>query len=203
MKLKTLSNRIFHHLFNIKLRKRLKNKTATIISSNCNGSFIMHDLHMRFNTPTVNLFIEGPMFIEFVKNLEYYLNCDLKQYIDNSSNYPKGIIDGKIVIHFLHYKNFNDAMIKWNIRKKRVDYSNIYVLMTDRDGFDDSLIAQFNEISYPKVLFSHKDYPDSKDIVCFDKYKNKDFVGILSNFSGWFGKREYDIFDYVNFFNSN
>lgn len=201
MKIKTLSNMIFRYVKNKYLRIKLKNNNASIIANNCNGSFIMHDLHMKFNTPTVNLFIEAPDFIEFVNNLDFYLKCELEEK-QTKENYPIGVLDNKVVIHFLHYESFESAKEKWNIRKKRVDLNNVYIFMTDRDGFNLDTLKAFNEIKYPKVLFSHIDY-QNENIIYFPKYKNHKCVGILSNYSGWFGKREYDIFNYVDFLNDN
>lgn len=198
MKIKTASNMIFRKIINNMMKRKLYNKNATIISSNCNGSFIMHDLHMRFNTPTINLYFEADDFIKFVNNLEHYLSKEVFQ-VENSE-YPVGIIDD-IKIHFLHYNSFENAKNKWNERKKRVDLNNTYIIMTDRDGFDERTLQGFLSIKYPKVLFSHKDI-NEKDIVFFSKYVSEDCVGILSDFSGWSGKREYDIFDYISFLNN-
>ena len=38
-----------------KQRQRLKNTNFSVISSNCNGAVMCHDLGIQFNSPTVNL----------------------------------------------------------------------------------------------------------------------------------------------------
>lgn len=38
-----------------KMRKKLLKKNITIISNNCTGGFVYHDLGLRFNSPTINL----------------------------------------------------------------------------------------------------------------------------------------------------
>ena len=59
-------------------RKKLKNKNPSIISSNCNGGFIYHDLNLKFFSPTINLFFYPKDYIKFIANLEYYSKCELK-----------------------------------------------------------------------------------------------------------------------------
>ena len=37
-------------------RKRLKNRSFSLVTNNCIGGIISHDMHLRFLSPTVNLF---------------------------------------------------------------------------------------------------------------------------------------------------
>lgn len=52
-----------------KMRRELKNHDFSILCNNCNGGVISHDLGLRFNSPTVNLFLLAMVFIRFVKIL--------------------------------------------------------------------------------------------------------------------------------------
>ncbi len=55
----------------------LKNKEVTIISNNCWGG-TFYNLHKnRFNSPTINLFFMAEDYLEFVKNIKYYLSLEL------------------------------------------------------------------------------------------------------------------------------
>lgn len=62
---------------------------------------------MKFNTPTINLFIREEDFVIFCENLDVFLNCKLtEERIE--SNYPVMSLDSgieKIEIHFMHNKN--------------------------------------------------------------------------------------------------
>lgn len=58
-------------------RLRLKNKEFSLISSNCNGGMILHDLGLRFNSPFVNLWISPSDFIKMLGRLNYYMSCEL------------------------------------------------------------------------------------------------------------------------------
>ena len=132
-------------LFNQKNIERLKNKDFSIIASNCNGAFISHDLKLRFNTPTVNLFLYPDDFIKYVKNLEHYTKCDLKFIQEEGITYPIGLLDD-IKIYFMHYKSEEQASEKWNSRTKRINFDNLFIMMTDRDGCTIEHIKQFDEL---------------------------------------------------------
>ena len=47
----------------------LKNTEFSLISSNCNGGFMLHDLGLQFRSPTVNLWIPPSDFIRFLRDL--------------------------------------------------------------------------------------------------------------------------------------
>lgn len=53
-----------------RMRKRLKNKNFSLITNNCTGGFIYHDLGLRFNSPTINLFFYKDHFFTFLEHLE-------------------------------------------------------------------------------------------------------------------------------------
>ena len=112
-------------------REVLKNKSFTLISNNCNGCFILHDLGVKFNTPTVNLYFGMEDFIKFLERLDYYLALELEEA--EWTKYPIGKL-GDIKINFMHYENFKLAKEKWDERKKRIDKNNLYILATEKDG---------------------------------------------------------------------
>lgn len=85
-------------------RNRLRNENITIISANCVGGVIYHDLGLKFNSPTVNLYFNASDYVKFVSNLTYYLQCELKE-IDSEFDYPCALC-GDIVLHMVHYQNF-------------------------------------------------------------------------------------------------
>lgn len=50
----------------------------------------MHDLSLRFNSPTINLYIQPKEFIIFVRNLKDYMRCELEEIHDASVDFPVG-----------------------------------------------------------------------------------------------------------------
>lgn len=193
--------KIFRAAKNYVNRKKLLNKNPTILSSNCNGAVIMHDLGIKFRTPTVNLYFNAKDFIKFLKNIDYYINLDLQEENDLDLEYPVGKLDD-IKVYFLHYKNFDVAKEKWDTRKQRINKENIYIMMTDRDGCTYEDMLEFDKLNYKhKVIFTNKEYKNINSSYYIKGFENEKNVGILSDFQNIFGKRYLDDFDYIGFIN--
>lgn len=166
-------------------------KDYSIISCNCIGGLLYHDYNQKFLSPTINLFIESPDFIKFCKDLPLYINSDLIELKD-SANYPIGMLRD-IKIHFLHYKNFEEAKIKWDTRKKRINWNNIFVIMSDRDNYKEELLNDFLQLPYKKVLFSHKKY-DLDEVVFVSKDEKKQEVSDLTRYYNLKGIKTYEYY---------
>ena len=146
----------------------------SIISQNCIGGVLSHDLGMQFLSPTVNLFIREPDFVKFALNLEHYLGCSLR--VHWGGTYPIGTLDD-ITIYFMHYDTCEEAKQAWERRTKRVDLDRILVLSTDRNSFDDAVYEQWQQIPYPKILFTADPrYGQDPDSVFFPEYQAQGFV---------------------------
>lgn len=172
----------------------------SIISCNCIGGLLYHDYGRKFLSPTINLYINSPDFIKFALNLEKYLNYELIEV--KNRKYPIGKL-GDILVHFLHYDTFAEAKTKWEERKKRVIYDNIFIIMTDRDEFDEKLLKDFEKITFKKVLFSHKKL-NIEDCVYVKKDFKKDMVDDLTKYIDFKGTRVYDYyFDFDKWFTGN
>ena len=152
-------------------RKRIKDiaRTASIISENCNGGILSHDLGLQFKSPTVNLFFRAEDFIKFCENLEYYLSIDefvecTDPAIIGNRTYPIVYL-GDLILFLVHYNTIEEAQKKWNSRKKRINWDNIVIFNTDREGMTDELKDRFEKLPYRKVMFVNK--PDNKHPSCF------------------------------------
>ncbi len=156
----------------------------------------------RFNSPTVNLNIEAEDFLRFLNNPQKYLN-EKPVEIDSDMSFPVGRIDD-ITLYFMHYKSFDEAANKWIERSKRVDFNNLFVMMTDKNGCTYENIAEFDALPYEnKVIFTHKPYPEFKSAYYIKGFENDGEVGILSDDkSGFFKRRWLDEFDYVKWYNT-
>lgn len=140
----------------------------TIVSNNCAGAYIYHDLGMRFDSPTINLQILPSEFPRFCRDFEFYMSLELdeytrrtKQHADeifshlygNNPYFPVGLL-GDICILFQHYKTFQEAKGKWEERKKRIDYSHIgFVFVLERERKEAA--KAFGNLNLPNsVLFT-------------------------------------------------
>lgn len=137
----------------------------TIISNNCTGGAIMHQLGMEFKTPTVNLQILPEEFPTFCRYLKYYMKQDLVEYKDINSkheiylrhmfggvpNMPYGML-GDIIVCFQHYDTFAESKEKWDERKARIDYDHIgYIFHARDDGYLYEAI-NFLELNLPNSV---------------------------------------------------
>lgn len=191
---------------NTKRKKKLDNQNFTILSSECAGGVIYHDLGLRFDSPTINLWFKPNDYILFLNDLHYYLTTDkLIEEKNNDLNYPVGILgegSKKIKLYFQHYKNFEIAKNKWNIRKKRVHLDNLYIIMTDRDGATKETLRKFDSLDFKnKVIFTGKKYPDIKSSYYIHNCLEDDHLGDIFCRSLLTGKSKLDTFDFVKFLN--
>lgn len=189
-----------------KLQKRLKNKTPTIIACDCIGGIIYHDLGLRFNSPMINLWMQKEDFIALVRDLKGYLNAELIEERGEKVDYPVGSLthkQKKIYVYFMHYNTFEQAKKKWEERKRRVDFNNIYIIQnilhaTDKD------IACFDSLPYKnKMLITSQNPTGSKNISVCSLYlrESAQTSNILNYRSRFSSKRWLEEINYVEFIN--
>ncbi len=197
-----LLQRIEWRLYKECKRLRLKNRTPSIISSNCNGSMWSHDLRLPFLSPTVNLSFEMNDYVRLLENLKWYMEQPLIPFADERFDYPCGML-GDIEVRFNHYKTFEEAAEKWQQRKERIDWNNLFVLGIDGDGCTYETLRRFDALPYEnKVIFTHRPYPEIQSAYYIPGFEEQDGVGVLLEFKKKFFIRRYlDDFDYVAFLN--
>ena len=172
----------------------------------CGGGVVSHEMGLRFNSPTVNLWFNPGEFIRFLSRLEYYLySCELQEDIQNSKEhgYPVGKLDD-IRVYFTHYKTFKQAKEKWNERLKRLDMNNLYIVMVQKDGCTEQDIYSFDKLKFKhKVIFTAKEYPKFQSTYYIPK--SEENVGNIKNLcdyqSKFTGKHWLDEFDWISFLN--
>lgn len=147
--------------------KQVECNQVTILSQNCIGGIVYHDMKKQFLSPTINLYFPANDFLKFVNRLDYYLSLPLEVHMEK---FPVGML-GDVRINFLHYNDCEKAKEDWNRRKERILRDKILVLCTDRDGFNDESYETWKKIKYEKLLFtSNKSY--TEDSVYYPKYRN-------------------------------
>ncbi len=196
--------RIEWRLYKERKRLKLKNKTPSIISSNCNAGIIYHDMGLRFFSPTINLSFEMNDFVRMLQNLRWYMEQPVTPCEDNRFDFPVGKI-GDIEIRFNHYKSFEEACNKWEERKKRIDWDNLYIMAIDGDNCSYESLKTFDSLPFVnKVVFTHRPYPEIKSSFYIHGFENDEGIGPVIYFKRQFFVRRYlDDFDYVAFLNKN
>lgn len=190
-----------------KMRKKLNNKNVTFLCPNCIGGILFHDLGLKFLSPTVNLMMSQNDFIDFVLNLDEYLNGYFDFFKHNEYDCPCAYLKAKgqkdIIIHFTHYKDQKTAVEKWKERTKRIQRDNIFVFLTERDGITREQIESLKRLNVKGlVVFTANNYDDIPYCVQIKKYKKCGEVGNILKKSYFNDSREYEkYFDFVKWFN--
>ena len=148
-------------------QKRIPNSPddITIISSNCLGGIIYHDLSKQFLSPTINLTFESKDFLRFCEHLDSLPLSTLVEDTNNNHPYPVGLLSmpclvNPIRIHFVHYSTFEDAKKTFEKRSKRINPNKTILLFSILD-LDFSLISRFEKIPSYKKLCIYKNNIDS------------------------------------------
>ncbi|MBO4562932.1 MAG: DUF1919 domain-containing protein [Clostridia bacterium] len=193
-------------------RLRLKNRDFSIISSNCVGGVMSHDLKERFNSPTVNLWFKPDDFFTFIGDLDYYLSAEVVEAFEDGIDYPIGRIyrgETFVTIYFMHYGSFDKAVKKWNERADRVRKNNMYVVF-EYPAIDDTpeeqaeMKRKFDSIHYDNKIMITKESDLSGDNIVHMRFYDKivSAGGILKYKNKFSVKRYLDDYDYVSFLNS-
>ena len=190
----------------IRLRKRLKNPSPTIIADTCFGGIVYHNLGLKFTSPTINMWVEKSDYFDFLEDLRGFLSVDMTEVTDSGYSYPVGDLsyNGKTVRFYgNHYKTFDEFRQKWNERKERVDYGNIFIVMLNADITPEE-IERFDRLPYENKLMITKECGIERPYIVHHKlfhspsYVAGDLMGYKSRFSA---KRHMDDIDYVGFLN--
>lgn len=197
-----LLQRIEWRIYKERKRLRLKNTTPTIISSNCNGEFICYDMGLEFRSPTINLSFDMNDYVKMLEDLKGYLALPITPCQDDRFPFPTGML-GDIEIRFNHYSTFEEAVAKWEERKRRIDWNNLFILAIDGDGCTYESMKRFDALPFQnKVIFTHRPYPEIRSAYYLRGFEEAGSVGVALYFKDQFRIRRYlDDFDYVSFLN--
>lgn len=190
-----------------KYRKgKLRNKDFSIISNNCWGGSIYQRLDLPYTSPTVGIYFYADEYIKFLSNLEHYLSIKPIIIHPNKSKYanqlsklkvyryfPIGIIDDVEVV-FLHYRSDEEAIQKWEKRKKRINLSNLIVKFNDQNECSEQHLIEFDRLPYKnKICFTAREYASCRNLSIIPQ-RNCNYV--KSDMKAF--RNPIDIIEYIN-----
>ncbi len=142
-------------------------------------------------------------FVKFVSNLDYYLTQEIEEVKTTTFDYPIGKLCD-LEIHFMHYASIEEAIMKWNDRKGRINYDNLFIMMTENDECPDAIIREYDSLPYKnKVLLTNKKREEINSTFLVKGFEDEKLIGDLSLYKNIFGQKLYDCFDYVSWLNQN
>lgn len=157
-------------------RKKLLNPNFTIISNNCWAGHVYRYLGIPYSSPTIGLYFYAEDYVKLCGNLQYYMNQELKFISVKESRYredierfqhhcPVGNLDDIEAVS-LHYKDEDEAYEKWNRRKERIVWDNIFYKMSEQNLCREIDLKRFDKLATDKkFVFVSKDYGLSSQIL--------------------------------------
>jgi uncharacterized protein (DUF1919 family) len=201
---RNFANRIFAPV----RRRKLRDKNFTIICNNCYASMAIYQrLKIQYNTPTVGLFFYADDYIRFLEGFEKFVNEPLRfikvsrhvktrDFFAKYHTYPIGVLDDDIEIHFIHYKDEQEASEKWKRRKNRINYENLFFIFSDKDDFQPQYLHRFEMLPYKNKIFFSSKPSTARNVVFIKDYENRVEVGD-DYYQGVFEKY-YDVIKWLN-----
>jgi len=154
---------------------RYDKRPFSIISNNCWGSELYGLLELPYLTPFVGLFLYAPCYIEMLKDFDNYIKSELiftdKSRYKQETNCPVALLNGKVEVHFMHYKNEEEARSKWCRRRDRMvrSHERMFFKFDDRDNCTDELVQEFHKMPFEnKISFTVKRFPEYTNNIFVD-----------------------------------
>ncbi|WP_026516938.1 DUF1919 domain-containing protein [Butyrivibrio sp. MC2021] len=202
-------NKLMRQINHDKWKSELFNNDFTIISNNCWGGMVYESYGMKKLSPTVGLYFMASDYVKFVYNIKNYINEPLvmispeeSKYKDNfmapgSKRCPIGLLND-IEIMFLHYKDNDDAIDKWNRRIDRINWDNLLFKFNDQNGCTEDDLKKFLELdSHNKLFFTCKEWGvKDKSIIKVKQPFNDDHI--MASYEPFAHNRYLDVTKYLN-----
>lgn len=206
-KIKKAPGNLLREIVMKKYRAKLENRDFSLITNNCIGGYIYHDMKLQFLSPTINLCMSDNDFLVFCENLKEYTQLPVKEYPDSGYNHPVGIISGSagdIMVRFFHYDTFENGVSKWHERCKRINFDNICVVM-EGVTCTREILERFDRLEIERkvvLTVGQQEGIASSFPVPEEFYRNNYWKGKIMEYPKLGLHRHFEIFDYVTFLNS-
>lgn len=154
------------------VKKRVKSRNFTIISNNCWAGSVYRYFGMPYLSPTVGLYFFAEDYLKFVSDLHHYMDAKLVFIEPEESAYfhelkskgqqnvPIGRLDDIEVI-FLHYPSRQEAEEKWERRKARINWDNIFIKFSRMNLCSENQVARFCRLPFHnKFVFNLSKHPE-------------------------------------------
>ena len=198
------------HRYRVKLNSEIQEKLKdtkdfTIFSNNRIGGVFYHDAGREFTSPLINTAMDGPDFIKFLSNLDYYLHHEMEFFNWPGRDFPIARIDD-IEVNFVHYKTPEECLEKWKKRSSRIVWDNIFIIATNHDGmYKEECMKQFDQLTYKnKIMFVSKEYPEYEWAILIKQFLGRYQCRVTTSFADMCGHRYYETaFDIADWIRKN
>lgn len=95
-------------------------------------------------------------------------------------------------------------MDAWRRRSRRIHWDNVRVVLIERDGCSESDLKAFDEMPYShKIALVHKEQSNIKSSFLIKGFEQCSELGNVMTFVNSWGRKYYDQFNWIRFFNQN
>ena len=157
----------------------IKNKDVTIISNNCFAGMFYKHYGLKFNSPTIGLFIRSSEYIKFLECLPQIVGggYTLTEKATTEVQWPVGILhvnqsNKDIEINFMHYKSFKEAEIKWKRRISRIDLEHAIIFFMHTPFLINDDLKRYESIQWGNKILAYDKtkfggIKDLKNVECY------------------------------------
>jgi uncharacterized protein (DUF1919 family) len=143
-------------------RRRVGDKPFCVISDDCWAGELYKHLVRAYNTPFVGVSMRAPDYLRLLSDLPGNLGKELSFEEEGKSPegtpYPIGYL-GQVAIHFIHYPEEAEAREKFERRRQRVDFDNLFFkLSAGRPHCTPELLEEFYALPFERKLALTRDH---------------------------------------------
>ena len=172
-------------------QKKLTSHDFSIISNNCWGTRMYQKFGLPYYSPFQSLFLLAPDYIKLLQNfvpqhlhIKKFISVydsKYKKYLEEQKllqyDYPIGILENNIELHFQHYTTADYAYNKWESRLKRINPEKTLFKFSDGYLATPSHIEEFNKLPFKnKICFTATPYKNLHNTIYMDIFKNQNNV---------------------------
>ena len=191
-------NKLFAPMRSARIARRYRamgGGAASILSNNCAAGRMLHDLGLRLDTPTINLWMTFADYLTLAEGLPGSLAGELRDVHDADERNPVAdlrVAGRSVRLHFLHVETFADARADWERRRGRVDLARLFLVATDNSDATPGELDRFKALPYPKKMFV-RDAWKAEALGEAGVLVRGDFRDGFNvhDFPGWFGETHY------------
>ena len=139
--------------FTLKKYRQLQRSKLSIFSQNCFGGSISNTLGLAFMSPFINLFMNDNEYIRFLRSPRVYMEEKLvfqKTAFERNLKFDYPIFTmGNVSVYMNHYPDFDVAVAKWNERKQRINWYNLFVMAYTENS---EILEEFDTLPFGKKV---------------------------------------------------
>ena len=139
--------------FTLEKYRKLQRSRLSIFAQYCFGGLISNILGLPFRSPFVNLALDDQEFIKFLRapricmEEQFYFK-EMRFEGNLKRDYPVVTL-GNVDICMNHDTDFHEAISKWNRRKPRINWYNLFIVMCTEDK---KILEQFDALPFGKKV---------------------------------------------------